>query len=88
MGKWRYSSTNSDLGTRLRSVSRLYRFTPGETAPGTHCTGSWIGLRTGLDVMDKSLLALPGIEPRLLGRATRSLVAISTEFYPAILRLT
>jgi hypothetical protein len=24
-------------------------FTPGERAPGTHCTGGWVGPRAGLD---------------------------------------
>jgi hypothetical protein len=41
-------------------------FTPGERTPGTHCTGYWVGLRSGLDTEDrgKKPLFLPGIEPR------------------------
>jgi len=31
------------------SASRSCRFTPGETAPGTHWLGGWVGLRAGLD---------------------------------------
>jgi hypothetical protein len=41
-----------DLGTRwgwVVSVTPLPRFTPGERTPGTHCTGGWVGPRTGLD---------------------------------------
>jgi hypothetical protein len=26
------------------------RFTPGESTPGTHCTGGWVGPRAGLDI--------------------------------------
>jgi hypothetical protein len=40
---------------------------PGERTPGTHCTGSWVGLRAGLDTEvrgKKNPLPLPGIEPR------------------------
>jgi hypothetical protein len=43
-----------------------------------------MGLRTGLDVMEKNLLSLPGIEHRLLGRPARSLVAILA---PSVARL-
>jgi hypothetical protein len=37
---------------------------PGEWAPGTHCTGDWVGPRASLDteVTGKILLPLPGIE--------------------------
>jgi hypothetical protein len=47
-----------------------------ETTPGTHYIWGWVGPRTGLDVMDKTIiLPLPGIEPRLFGRpAPQSLV--------------
>jgi hypothetical protein len=38
-----------------------------------------VGPRSGLDVMEKRLLLLPGIEPRLLGRPARNLLAITTE---------
>jgi hypothetical protein len=38
---------------------------PEERAPGTHCTGGWVGPRAGLDaeVRGKILSPLPGIEP-------------------------
>ena len=35
------------------SAQRPGRFTPGER-PGTHCTGGWVGPRTGLDGCRKS----------------------------------
>jgi hypothetical protein len=34
-------------------ASRPGRFTLGERAPGTHCIGGWVGLRTGLDDVKK-----------------------------------
>jgi hypothetical protein len=47
---------------------------PGERTPGTHCTGRWVGPRTGLDTeaRTKILSPLPGIEPRSTGRPARS----------------
>jgi hypothetical protein len=38
-----------------------------------------VGLIAGRDVMEKSVLLMPGIKPRLLGLPVRSLVAIPTE---------
>jgi hypothetical protein len=35
------------------SASRPGRFTPGETAPVTHCIGGWVDPRAGLDDMEK-----------------------------------
>jgi hypothetical protein len=52
-----------------RSASRL-----AVLLLGTHCTGGWVGFRDCLDVM-----ALPGIEPLLLGRPAPNLVVIPTE---------
>jgi hypothetical protein len=41
-------------------VSRPGRFTPGETAPGTHWIGGWVGPRAGLDrVEQRTNLFLP-----------------------------
>jgi hypothetical protein len=58
MVKWRYSSTILDLSTRWRSV---VSFNPGERALDTH----WIwDNKAGLTDVKKSLLPLPGIEPR------------------------
>jgi hypothetical protein len=41
-----------NLGTRrgwVVSITPRPRFTPAERAPGTHCTGGWVGPRAGLD---------------------------------------
>ena len=50
-----YSSTRS-LSSALDGsgwlTSRPGRFTPGR--PGTHCTGGWLGARSGLDRREKS----------------------------------
>jgi hypothetical protein len=35
------------------SASRPCRFTPGEKAPGIHCTVGWVGPGAGLDVVKK-----------------------------------
>jgi hypothetical protein len=34
-------------------------FTPGDTAPGTHCVGGWLGLRADLDVMEERKISCP-----------------------------
>jgi hypothetical protein len=31
------------------SITPRPSFTPAERAPGTHCTGGWVGPRAGLD---------------------------------------
>jgi hypothetical protein len=57
------------------SASRLVRaLAPGKGPPGTHCTGGWLGPRTGLDTEDrgKILSPLPGIEAQSPGRPVRS----------------
>jgi hypothetical protein len=55
------------------SASRSDRFIPGERAPGTHCIGGWLGLRAGLNAVEKrKFLTLPGLELRPLGRPARS----------------
>jgi hypothetical protein len=39
---------------------------PQKELPGTHWIGAWVGLRTGLDVVDKrNMLPLLGIQPQL-----------------------
>jgi hypothetical protein len=47
------------------------RFTPGERAPGTHCTGGWVGPRAGMDTegREKILCLCLGSNP---GRPVRS----------------
>jgi hypothetical protein len=46
--------------------------TAGETAPGTHCKGGWVGPRASLHIM-----SLPGIDPD-------SRVTILTELSPLL----
>jgi hypothetical protein len=54
-------------------ASRFGRFTPGESAPGTHWTGGWVGPRTGLDDVEKrKFLTLPGLELLPLSRLPHS----------------
>jgi hypothetical protein len=38
---------------------------PGETAPDTHCIGSWVGFRAGMDVMEKRKISFPYRESNL-----------------------
>jgi hypothetical protein len=68
-----YSSTSAVDGVSGQRHP-LPRFSPGEMAPGTHCTGGWVGPRAGLDIEAsvKILLPLPGIEPRSPGRPAHS----------------
>jgi hypothetical protein len=54
------------------SVSHAGRFTPGERALGTHWIGGWVGRRTGLEDMERTILFLPGLELRPLGRSASS----------------
>jgi hypothetical protein len=54
------------------SASRSGYFIPSERAPGTHPMGDWVGLRAHLDNVKIKCLTLPGLEPRPLGRPTRS----------------
>ena len=47
-GKWRYSSTFLDFGTRWRRVVRythLPLYSPGERTAATHSGRGWVGLR-------------------------------------------
>jgi hypothetical protein len=63
----------SALAVGELSASRPGRFTPGETAPGTHLIGVWMDPRAGMDDMEKrKFLTLPGLELRPLGRQARS----------------
>jgi hypothetical protein len=34
-------------------------FTPGETSLGTHCIEDWVGLRAGLEIMEKRKFSCP-----------------------------
>jgi hypothetical protein len=53
------------------SITPRPRFTPGQRAPGTHCTGGWVGPRAGPDaeVRGKVLCLCRGSHP---GRPVRS----------------
>jgi hypothetical protein len=58
--------TSAVAGGEL-SASHPSRFTPGESAPGTHWIGGWVGPRTSLINMEKrKFLTLPGLELRPL----------------------
>jgi hypothetical protein len=55
------------------SASRHGRITPGEGAPSPHYIGGWVGLRIGLDDVERrKILPLPGLELRPLGCPARS----------------
>jgi hypothetical protein len=50
------------------SVQRSGRFTSGERAHGIHWIGGWVGLRTGLDAVEKKSLnpagnRTPAVQP-------------------------
>jgi hypothetical protein len=52
-----------DLGARRGWVSTTPRPLYARERPGTHCTGGWVGPRTGLDVCERSRLhrdSIPG----------------------------
>jgi hypothetical protein len=46
------------------SASCLCSFILGETAPGVHCIGGWVGPRAGLDVVEKRIFSCPCPTPR------------------------
>jgi hypothetical protein len=51
-----YSFFTSALGGNEWSASRPGRAYPQEWAPGTHCTGGWVGLVAELRVFDNRAL--------------------------------
>jgi hypothetical protein len=65
------------------SASRSGRFTLGESAPGTHCIGGWVGPTAGLDTVEKRKISCPYREsdPGFHGLPARSLVTIPTELF-------
>jgi hypothetical protein len=70
------------------SAARPGRFTPGETAPGTHWIGGCVDLRGGLDAVEKrKFLTLPGLELRHLGHPARSWTTLSLLHYLYFLKL-
>jgi hypothetical protein len=76
MGEWTYTSTfflTSELVRDEWSASRLGRFRPGKSAPGTHLIGGCVDPRTGLDkVEERQILTLLVFELQPLGRRARS----------------
>jgi hypothetical protein len=55
------------------SCTPLPLYPQGERAPGTHWIGGWVDPSAGLDDVEKrKFLTLPGLEPRFLGRPSRS----------------
>ena len=63
-------------------VDDIPGFTPEKETPGTHCTGSWMGPRAGLDGCGKSC---PPIGVRSPGPSSPQRVAIPTELSRPIL---
>jgi hypothetical protein len=60
--EWKYSSTHSLTSALYRgywSASRPGRFTPRDTAPGTHWKGGWVGPRAGPDAVVKRKIPSP-----------------------------
>jgi hypothetical protein len=60
------------------SASSYGSFTPGERVPNTHCIGSWVGSRAGLDAVVKRKI-LAHCRETIPGRPARSLAPILTE---------
>jgi hypothetical protein len=54
---------------------------PRETAPGTNCTGIWVGPHSRSEHCGAKSLTLIEIDTRFLGRPARSLLALPTEIY-------
>ena len=52
---WKYSTMHSNAGTKWGQVvtSCCGHFTAKETAPVAHMTGSRVGIRAGLDTLNK-----------------------------------
>jgi hypothetical protein len=77
IGEWSYRSSILDLVLDGGEwpASRPGRFTPWERAPGTHCIGGWVGLRTSLDDVDKrNISPLPGLDLLPFGHPARNLI--------------
>jgi hypothetical protein len=70
------------------SASRPGRFTLGKRASSTHWIGGWVGLRAGLDGMEKwKFLTLLELELRPLGRPIRSQSLYRLRYPDSMVRL-
>jgi hypothetical protein len=61
MEEWRYSSTVLNLDT-MEVSGQLYASATlplEKQPPPTHCMGGWVGLRAGLDVVEKIKIFCP-----------------------------
>jgi hypothetical protein len=70
-----HSLLTSTLAGGECSVSDASDFTPGERTTRASWTWHWLGTRDGLNNLENTnFLFFPGIQPRILGFSTRSLV--------------
>jgi hypothetical protein len=67
---WERGGIASQLDRDEWSDSHRFRL---ERVPTTYCIGGWVSPRVDLDITEKNLLLLPGIEFQLLGIPVRSL---------------
>jgi hypothetical protein len=65
MGEWMYRPTFSWPRNLLEVIGQFHApaaLPPGKKTSGTHSIGGWVGLRAGLDDMEKwKFLPLPGL---------------------------
>jgi hypothetical protein len=82
LGDRRYSSysflTSALEGGWVVSITLRPRFTPGQRAPGTHCTGGWVGPRAGLDAEVRGKILFPCRESNP-GRPVHSQDTVQTD---------
>jgi hypothetical protein len=62
---WLHAFLTSTLDGGEWSASLPGRFSPRESAAGTHWIGGWVGPRTGLDVVVKTKIPSPRLEPAI-----------------------
>lgn len=61
------------------------RFVPWDKGPCTYCIGGLVGRRGGLDAVNKRLMPLTGIEPRLLDGPVTIITELCRSYMPFIL---
>jgi hypothetical protein len=76
---WKFTKGHFHLTIHHGIASRSCCFTPKERAPVTNWPEGWVRPRGGLNVMEKNLFPLLGIEHRFLGLPAYSLIASPTE---------